>query len=129
MDILSTVIATVVSARGVVEVRTANGLTKSVSAGDQLQANDTLVTGAGAQVEIELMNGEKLVINEPTEVLLDESTYGGSELADTEVDPGILEQIQQSLGEVDLADLDATAAGPAAGGALGGGLGAFPVYG
>jgi hypothetical protein len=131
MDILNTVIATVVSVKGVVEVRTANGLTKTVSAGDQLQANDTLITGAGAEVEIELINGQTLVFNEPTEVFLDESTYGGAEVGETEVDPGVLEQIQASLGDgvVDLAELEATAAGPQAGGAVGGGLGGFPVYG
>jgi hypothetical protein len=115
-----------------VEVRTANGLTKTVSAGDQLQANDTLVTGAGAEVEIELINGQTLVFNEPTEVFLDESTYGGAEVGETEVDPGVLEQIQESLGEgvVDLAELEATAAGPAAAGGPGGNAaGGFPVYG
>jgi hypothetical protein len=131
MDILNTVIATVVSVKGVVEVRTANGLTKTVSAGDQLQANDTLITGAGAEVEIELINGEKLVINEPTEVFLDESTYGATEYTGNEVEPDVLEQIQEALGEevTDLADLEATAAGPAAGGPGGNAAGNFPVYG
>jgi hypothetical protein len=53
MDIQSTIVATVTSAKGVVMVRTAEGITKPVSAGDQLHANDTLITGAGAEVEID----------------------------------------------------------------------------
>ena len=94
MDILSTIVATVTSAKGVVMVRTAEGITKPVSAGDQLHANDTLITGAGAEVEIDLINGETLIFNEPTELFLDESTYSSTEYTGNEVEPSVLEQIQ-----------------------------------
>jgi hypothetical protein len=47
-----------------------------------------------------LINGEKLIFNEPTELFLDESTYSATEYTGNEVEPSVLEQIQARLNPV-----------------------------
>ena len=57
----SKIIGTVVTVKGSVEVRSAEGIIKVVSVGDQLHADDTLITGVGAEVGIDFISGSKLI--------------------------------------------------------------------
>ena len=103
----------VVELTGAAEVRSAEGIIRVLGQGDKIYEGDVLRTGINTQVVLEFFNGQKLVIGENTEILMDESVFDALEpYTDDRVDQ--LAELQQLIVEgVDLADLAETAAGDA----------------
>ena len=101
----------VVELTGNAQVKTVEGIIKVLSIGDKIHEGDILTTGIGTEILIEFYNGQQLQVSENAEVLLDESVYADLQpLGDDRADQ--LAQLQQLIVEgVDLADLEAAAAG------------------
>ena len=55
---MASIIATVVAVSGSVQARAADGSLRLLKAGDGLYEGETVVTGAGARVELALADGE-----------------------------------------------------------------------
>ncbi|MDH3636256.1 MAG: retention module-containing protein, partial [Gammaproteobacteria bacterium] len=98
---------------GDAQVRSVDGVIRVLSIGDQINEGDILTTGLNTQIVLEFYNGNKLQVGENTEMLLDESVFAGlSDYPESRVDQ--LAELQSLIVEgIDLAELEATAAGAA----------------
>ncbi|MBL1293176.1 MAG: retention module-containing protein, partial [Thiotrichales bacterium] len=98
---------------GSAEIRSADGIIRVINIGDIVHDGDVLITGINTDVVIAFYSGRELLVDEKGEILLDETvSYNLGEFDDTQVDQ--VTALQQSLlngGEIDLADLEETAAG------------------
>ena len=103
----------VVELIGDAQVRSVDGVIRVLSIGDQINEGDILTTGLNTQIVLEFYNGNKLQVGENTEMLLDESVFAGlGNYPDSRVDQ--LAELQSLIVEgIDLAELEATAAGAA----------------
>ena len=101
----------VVELTGSAEIKTVEGIIKVLSAGDKIHEGDILTTGVGTEILLEFYNGQQLQVSENSEVLLDESVFADLQpLGDDRADQ--LAELQQLIVEgIDLADLEAAAAG------------------
>ncbi|MBT8434361.1 MAG: retention module-containing protein, partial [Gammaproteobacteria bacterium] len=99
---------------GDAEVRSVDGVIRVLSIGDQIHEGDILTTGLNTEIVLEFYDGHKLQVGENTELLLDESVFAGlNAYPDDRADQ--LAELQNLIVEgVDLAELEATAAGAAA---------------
>ncbi|MDH3632000.1 MAG: retention module-containing protein, partial [Gammaproteobacteria bacterium] len=104
----------VVELIGDAEVRSVDGIIRVLSIGDQIHEGDILTTGLNTEIVLEFYDGHKLQVGENTEMLLDESVFAGlNAYPDDRADQ--LAELQNLIVEgVDLAELEATAAGAAA---------------
>ena len=109
----------VVDLIGDAQVRSVDGVIRVLSIGDKINDGDILTTGLGTSIVLEFYNGQRFQVGENTEMLLDESVFASlNSYPDDRVDQ--LAELQSLIVEgIDLADLEATAAGAAAGGADG----------
>ncbi len=109
----------VVDLIGDAQVRGVDGVIRVLSIGDKINDGDILSTGLNAQIVLEFYNGQRFQVGENTEMLLDESVYASlNSYPDDRVDQ--LAELQSLIVEgIDLAELEATAAGAAAGDADG----------
>ena len=103
----------VVELVGGAQVRSVDGVIRVLSIGDQIHEGDILTTGLNTQIVLEFFDGHKLQVGENTEMLLDESVFAGlNAYPDDRADQ--LAELQNLIVEgVDLAELEATAAGAA----------------
>ena len=101
----------VVELTGSAQVKTVEGIIKVLSVGDKIHEGDVLTTGVGSEILLEFYNGQQLQVSENSEVLLDESVFADLQpLGDDRADQ--LAELQQLIVEgIDLADLEAAAAG------------------
>jgi hypothetical protein len=101
----------VVELVGGAQVRSVEGVIRVLSIGDQIHEGDILTTGLNTQIVLEFFDGHKLQVGENTEMLLDESVFAGlNAYPDDRADQ--LAELQNLIVEgVDLAELEATAAG------------------
>ncbi|OYD53423.1 hypothetical protein CGK74_12090, partial [Thauera propionica] len=67
---MASIIATVVAVSGSVQARAADGSLRLLKAGDALYEGETVVTGAGARVELALADGELFSVVENQSVAL-----------------------------------------------------------
>ncbi|MCP4389270.1 MAG: retention module-containing protein, partial [Gammaproteobacteria bacterium] len=98
---------------GDAQVRGVDGIIRVLSIGDQINEGDILTTGVNTDIVLEFHNGQKLQLGENTEMLLDESVFASlNAYPDARADQ--LAELQSLIVEgIDLAELEATAAGPA----------------
>jgi len=98
---------------GEAQVRSVEGVIKVLNIGDRINEGDILTTGLNTQIVLEFYDGQKLQLGENTEILLDESVFASlNAFPDDRVDQ--LAELQSLIVEgVDLAELEATAAGAA----------------
>ena len=98
---------------GDAQVRSVDGVIRVLSIGDQIHEGDILTTGVNTDIVLEFYNGQKLQLGENTEILLDESVFASlNAYPDARADQ--LAELQSLIVEgVDLAELEATAAGAA----------------
>jgi hypothetical protein len=98
---------------GDAQVRGVDGVIRILAIGDKINEGDVLTTGVGTDIVLELYNGQKLQLGENTEILLDESVFAAlNPYPDARADQ--LAELQSLIVEgIDLAELEATAAGPA----------------
>jgi hypothetical protein len=98
---------------GDAQVRGVDGVIRILAIGDKINEGDVLTTGVGTDIVLELYNGQKLQLGENTEILLDESVFAALDpYPDARADQ--LAELQSLIVEgIDLAELEATAAGPA----------------
>jgi hypothetical protein len=103
----------VVELIGDAQVRSVEGVIRVLSIGDQIHEGDVLSTGLNTQIVLEFFDGHKLQVGENTEILLDESVFAGlNAYPDARADQ--LAELQSLIVEgIDLAELEATAAGAA----------------
>ena len=96
---------------GGAEIRTEDGIIKIANIGDVVKIGDTLVTGIGSEISIAFFSGKDISLTGQSELLFDETVaYEAGEYQDGEVDS--VAALQQAILEgIDLADLEATAAG------------------
>jgi hypothetical protein len=104
---------------GDAQVRSVDGVVRILSIGDQINDGDILTTGLNTQIVLEFYNGQRFQVGENTKMLLDESVFASlNTYPDDRVDQ--LAELQSLIVEgIDLAELEATAAGAAASGADG----------
>jgi hypothetical protein len=98
---------------GDAQVRGVDGVIRVLSIGDQIHEGDILTTGVNTDIVLEFYNGQKLQLGENTEILLDESVFASlNAYPDARADQ--LAELQSLIVEgIDLAELEATAAGAA----------------
>ena len=103
----------VVELIGDAQVRSVEGVIRVLNIGDQIHEGDILTTGLNTQIVLEFFDGHKLQVGENTQMLLDESVFAGlNAYPDARADQ--LAELQSLIVEgVDLAELEATAAGAA----------------
>ena len=103
----------VVELVGDAQVRSVDGVIRVLNIGDQIHEGDILTTGLNTQIVLEFFDGHKLQVGENTEMLLDESVFAGlNAYPDDRADQ--LAELQSLIVEgIDLAELEATAAGAA----------------
>ncbi len=104
-------IGIVVELSGEAQVRSIDGVIRVLSVGDQVHEGDLLSTGTATRIQIEFYDGARLQLGENTELLLDETVFAGLEpYPDNRADQ--LAELQSLIVEgIDLAELEATAAG------------------
>ena len=97
--------------KGDAQVRGVDGVIRVLGIGDPIHEGDLLTTGIGTRIQLEFYDGNKLQLGENTEMLLDESVFAGLEpYPDARADQ--LTELQSLIVEgIDLAELEATAAG------------------
>jgi hypothetical protein len=109
------VIATIAAIDGTAYARNAEGELRELRVGDPLRQGETLVTPEGSSVELELVDGQLLVIAELPELTLDQDMLAGdaARAEEASVDQGTLDALITALdGGNDLAAvLEPTAAG------------------
>ncbi|MCP4877993.1 MAG: retention module-containing protein, partial [Gammaproteobacteria bacterium] len=100
---------------GDAQVRSIDGVIRVLSIGDQINEGDVLTTGISTQIVLEFYDGQKLQLGENTEILLDESVFASlNAYPDDRADQ--LAELQSLIVEgIDLAELEATAAGASGG--------------
>ncbi|MDH3448243.1 MAG: retention module-containing protein, partial [Gammaproteobacteria bacterium] len=98
---------------GDAQVRSVDGVIRILSIGDQINEGDILTTGVNTEIVLEFHDGRKLQLGENTEILLDESVFASlTDYPDERADQ--LAELQSLIVEgIDLAELEATAAGEA----------------
>ncbi|MDH3535026.1 MAG: retention module-containing protein, partial [Gammaproteobacteria bacterium] len=98
---------------GDAQVRGVDGVIRILSIGDQINEGDILTTGVNTEIVLEFHDGRRLQLGENTEILLDESVFASlTEYPDDRADQ--LAELQSLIVEgIDLAELEATAAGEA----------------
>ncbi len=98
---------------GDAQVRSIDGVIRVLSIGDKINEGDILTTGLGTSIVLEFYDGQKLQLGENTEMLLDESVFADlGAYPDARADQ--LAELQSLIVEgIDLAELEATAAGAA----------------
>ena len=98
---------------GDAQVRSVDGVIRVLSIGDKIHEGDILTTGLNTEIVLEFYDGHKLQVGENTEMLLDESVFAGlNAYPDDRADQ--LAELQSLIVEgIDLAELEATAAGAA----------------
>ena len=103
----------VVELIGDAQVRSVDGVTRILSVGDQVHEGDLLITGVGTQIQLQFYDGARLQVGENTQVLLDETVFSNQEF-ETDDRVSQLDELQALITEgIDLAELEATAAGSA----------------
>jgi len=101
----------VVELTGSAEVRSIDGIIKVLSQGDKIFEGDLLHTGLNTEIVLEFFNGQRLIVGENTEILMDETVFAGLEpYSDDRVDQ--LADLQQLIVDgIDLSELEETALG------------------
>ncbi|MFT5664333.1 MAG: hypothetical protein ACI9JR_001729, partial [Gammaproteobacteria bacterium] len=104
-------IGIVVKLSGNAEIKSVDGVIRVVSVNDRIHEGDILTTSQNTSITLEFYNGQRLLVGANAEILLDETVYADQDnFSDDRVDQ--LAELQQLIVEgIDLADLEAAAAG------------------
>ena len=96
---------------GDAQVRSVDGVIRVLSIGDRIYDGDVLTTGLNTHIVLEFYNGQRFQVGESTNMLLDESVFAGL-IAYPDDRADQLAELQNLIVEgIDLAELEATAAG------------------
>jgi len=106
-------VGTVSSLTGTVKAISLDGSERILQAGDQVHADDVLITGASASVSIKFNNGSTLDLASDARASLDSDVYGGTTAEDAAAS---VEAVQQAIAE----GQDPTATLPAPGAGIAG---------
>ena len=104
------VVGTITSLTGTVEAIGIDGQERILQAGDQVHADEVIMTGATASVEIKFNNGNDVNMGSDARVALDSDVYGSTSTGDAATS---VEAVQQAIvaGQDPTANLEAPGAG------------------